>query len=117
MGDSASRRKYQPPVSLAPLNPEEALAGLMQVKPGRETQMPKFTNGDKVMISADAKITVPEALGKVGTVVWLPMEGRRTTRLQEGARMTAKRTDVWYDVRLHLTRAVVNVEESDLTPA
>lgn len=38
----SGQRKRQPPVSLSPLEPEEALAGLMQVKPEKEIEMPKI---------------------------------------------------------------------------
>ena len=40
-------RKRQPPVSLHPLEPEDALAGLMQVKPERKTEGMEVTEDDE----------------------------------------------------------------------
>jgi len=65
------KKKRQPPVSLHPLQPEEALAGLMQVKPEREEDMPKFASGDLVRVKLEAKLAPEEVRGQEGTVMSL----------------------------------------------
>ena len=81
--------------------------------------MPKFEDQDRVVISEDAQTTIPEVMGKAGTIVGpgLPMEKRTTTGLAEGESMTAERTEIWYAVELDRNSAVVDVEESDLALA
>ena len=58
-----NRKKQAKPVSLAPLSPEEALAGLMRVKPEKGEPMPKFKHGDKV------KVVEGQYAGQTG-VIW-----------------------------------------------
>ena len=81
--------------------------------------MPSYLDQDRVVISEDAKTTIPEVMGEAGTVIGpgLPMERRPTTGFAEGESITAKGTENWYAVELDRTGAVVNVEESDLAPA
>lgn len=61
----------QPPVSLNPLEPEEALAGLMQVKPEKGETVPKFKSNDKVRVKPDAEDVPDEVKGKEGIVMAL----------------------------------------------
>ena len=56
--------KRLPPVSLSPLEPEEALAGLMQVKPEKGAPMPNFKPNNKVTVRLDAEDALEEAYGK-----------------------------------------------------
>ena len=64
MTRTPKRRRHQPPVSLSPLGPEEALAGLMQVKPEKGVDMPKIKANDKVRVKPDAEHALEEAYGK-----------------------------------------------------
>ena len=57
------KRKRQPPVSLSPLEPEDALAGLMQVKPEGEDAMIKI--GDQVEV---LNHTNRDVVGKIGSI-------------------------------------------------
>jgi len=45
--------KRQPPVSLSPLTPEDALAGLLKVKPEKEEGMPKISELWGILVSVD----------------------------------------------------------------
>jgi hypothetical protein len=66
------RKKGKPnekPVSLHPLSPEDALRGLLQVKPeGRGNTMPQFQSGDKVQIAKEARGVPGEYVDAIGTI-------------------------------------------------
>ena len=69
------RRSRAKPVSLNPLEPEEALAGLLQVRPEREeATMPEtehqFELRQRVLVKEEGPGTGPKAeiQGKVGTI-------------------------------------------------
>ena len=108
---SKRQRKRQPPVSLSPLEPEDALAGLMQVKPEKENQMPKFKEGDRVRISVDAKVAPAEAKGEEGDVEGNGFFGP----LVQLSGQPEQPQQIWYQVRLVEKQREITAEESELT--
>ena len=108
------KRTRQPPVSLSPLTPEDALAGLLQVKPEKGEQMPKFKNEQRV------KIIAGDHSGKTGTIFGHPTTlveaGLPETSVADGQDVAtyAITTPVEYLVDLDGLDATVLVMESDL---
>ena len=58
------KQNRQKAVSLHPLTPEDALAGLMKVKPEKEGPMPEIQANDKVKVVSHIN---KEVEGKIGT--------------------------------------------------
>ena len=104
---------------LHPLEFEEAVADLLQVKPGEES-MEKFAQGDKVHISAVAVLLPGErgALDKDGVVAKPPTLIKRQQKTSEGRRT---QHDHWegycYDIEVDGIEGLVPVMESDLKSA
>lgn len=85
------RRKRQPPVSLSPLDPEDALAGLLKVKPEEKDDgpMPKFKVGDRVMIPVEEEHVEERFRGAEGTVLEVrPGTGFRGKRPDDQGRLS-----------------------------
>ena len=104
----------EPLVSLSPLEPEEALAGLLQVKPGKENQMPKFTHEDRV------RITGGEYAGRTGAIFGNPSRvfGVPYTPVAEGQEIAGEEAGSFlYQVDLDGTDETVPVIEADLEAA
>lgn len=110
------KKRRQPPVSLSPLKPEDALAGLLQVKPEKGEQMPKFKHEDRVRIIAGGHS------GKTGTIFGHPTTlvetGLPETSVADGQDVAtyAITPPVEYEVDLDGSDATVPVMESDLEP-
>ena len=90
------------PISLYPLTPEEALAGLMQVRRAGDRQVRKFRIADRVQ----------DAHGRVGTVANIP-EYNLYVRLPEGN----TGIEAMYLIKWDDFEVMVLVRESDLRPA
>ena len=116
------RQQKSKPVSLHPLEPEQALAGLMQVKPeGKEEPMPKFKHGDKVVISSDARVAPVEARGEHGEIdgngFLVPSPQQVTTLLESQVIPEDEARTYTYNVWLTRKDVKVMAAESELTLA
>ena len=103
-------RRNDPPVSLSPLEPEEALAGLLQVKPEKEQPMPSFKHEDRVRVVAG------EYAGQTGTVFANPNIVRSALApVGEGQDIAGEeRLSYIYEVDLDKSDEPVMIPESDL---
>ena len=83
---SKRRQKRQPPVSLHPLEPEEALAGLFQVKPEKgDNAMARFQEEDRIRIAENARGPASDHIGTEGHIG--SIEGRETSATSASSRI------------------------------
>ena len=102
IGWEARNPGNEKPISLYPLTPEKALAGLMQVRSKGDRQLRKFRIADRVQ----------DADGRVGTVANIP-EYDLYVRLPEGDMVI----ESIYQIQWEDSEVMVFVRESDLRPA
>ena len=107
------KRKRQPPVSLSPLEPEEALAGLLQVKPEREAQMAEFETGDRVVVLEAATNAPDHTRGQRGVVIGGPRPVERFVGKIIGGPVLGN-ADIWYQIEFDHIKRTEWIAEGEL---